>query len=277
MKRFTVGTMVVCLAAALSGTAMAASIPPAGYTLVNTGVGGVGTFGGGDVNSFDGPGHTLVDVMQSIYGGTASGNIYSSILLTGATGGDVTLTRIKDSGGSGPLNLGGANGLTADDSQWVGNVASVTAVAKVASYNQRFGFKVASGPDATLLANANSPGATAGAFNTGLESFQWWRSGNTTDFTSNKWYSDPATNGGNDHMVTFAVSQNGHALAGTATWLLCWEDLSNFATADRDYQDLVVQVTAGQVVPTPAAAWMGGLTLGTLMLVRMARRHAAAH
>lgn len=277
MKRALTYLSVLGLAGATTGAAFAGSVPPAGFTEVNTGISGVGSFGGGDVNSFDGRGHTLVDAMKAIYGGTPTGNIYGQISLIGAAGGDVTLTRIQDSLGTGFQNLAGSNQATANDRLWATAAnagVTLTTVAKFAEYNQRFGFTLGADADVTLLANANTPGTTSGQVTLGAGAFQWWRSGNAASFTGNEWYSDPAENQGVDHLVTYSVTRGGQAFEGDQTWLLCWADLPGALGADRDFQDLIVQASVTQAVPTPAAAWMGVLTIGIAGFITQRRRWA---
>jgi hypothetical protein len=78
-----------------------------------------------------------------------------------------------------------------------------------------------------------------------------------------------------DHMVTFQILKDGK---GTGTYALAWEDARFLG--DRDYQDLVVQVTGVKtfnsppspvLVPAPAAMALGSLGLGFVGWLRRSR------
>jgi hypothetical protein len=88
------------------------------------------------------------------------------------------------------------------------------------------------------------------------------------------WSSDPAANGGHDHMVTYDVLLNG---VSTGQYLLAWEDLGyNPATGklgDHDFQDLIVLVSGIKPVPEPGT--MALLGTGVLGLVAWSRRRKA--
>jgi hypothetical protein len=188
-------------------------------------------------------------ILSHLYGGTftANGVNYSN--------GSVTATRIEDTGG-GTLNaLGLGNG--ADDQVWTDGQLSVHAVARFAGYDQSLGYTLGADGSGSVLGLFDVVGmgfnvtGSADVDMTG-QTYRWMRGGGGEMFSS-----DDSV----DQMVSYLITGTG----GAKTWLLCWEDVRG-AGSDRDYNDLVVEVTAhGEsilqlpptAVPLPPAVWSG--------------------
>lgn len=244
----------MALALGLSGSAFAATTP------VNT------------AGSNGEP--TLLTIIKNIYnpGGSIAGSIDGTLTL----GNGITLVRVQDSGlnaGGTTLGLGDGDITLNNDTVWHDGTVNFTAEAKYASYKQSFGFKTSGGTETTVFADNNGSG-TSGPTLVGPGQFNWWRSGwNTNTLSDNKWFSNPALNQTEDHMVTFEVLQSagGPALNGVRTWLLAWED-TKLMFSDKDYNDFVVEVVA---VPLPTSVLAGLSTLGVMGLAALRRRRLA--
>jgi hypothetical protein len=153
------------------------------------------------------------------------------------------------------------------------NILSAKAIASFASYSQSFGYGSTS-HDHVLFDvtgsgyNVNgSTGAVDLPFLT-----QWIRGGQGTAESSFSFANvDHA-----DHMVTYLLEPT--AKSKNLTFVLFFEDKTVGQKGDFDFNDLAVEVKVGcgpAVVPLPAAAWSGLVTLagGALMTgYRKARR-----
>ena len=53
-----------------------------------------------------------------------------------------------------------------------------------------------------------------------------------------------------DHMVTFKITSG-----PSPKYVICWEDL-RLAQADKDYNDMVIEVSKVNPVPEPALPWL---------------------
>ncbi|MCX5662433.1 MAG: DUF4114 domain-containing protein [Planctomycetota bacterium] len=214
---------------------------------------------------------TLLTIIQNTYGGTIStGTIDDTLTLSNG----IQLVRVQDTGlnaGGTTLGLGDGDPTLNNDSLWHDGTANFTAEAKYASFKQSFGYRVTAGTETAVFTDNNGSG-TSGPFLVGPGGFTWWRAGTEATTSLLEWYSNPAANTGDDHMITFEVlDSGGNALHGNRTWLLAWED-KPFASADKDYNDFVVEVVA---VPVPAAGLMGLVTLGGAAAVSALRRRKA--
>ncbi|MBD3337081.1 MAG: PEP-CTERM sorting domain-containing protein [Candidatus Eisenbacteria bacterium] len=143
------------------------------------------------------------------------------------------------------------------DGLWYNSDAQVTAQAKFAGKEQTFGYlRGATGWDFVELFTVDGNGYLSGQSAT----FSPSESGNPFRF-SNKtglfahWSSNACDNWDwMDHMVTYRV--NGPA-TGPGDYVLAWEDKSWFG--DRDYNDLIVEVSGVSPVPEPATLSLLGL------------------
>jgi hypothetical protein len=303
MNRFTKLLLSLGAAAALSTSAFA------GYTTIQTD----GEFGGGAGVSNDGSGYELPAVLANYYAGVAepngpgtvtnnvSGSVNGTLTITGGTLGTntVTLVRQLDTGGTSTYEyLDGSTAGTANDSTWHDGTAAFNLDAIVAGNNQTFGYMdTATNLGVTVVANA-SAGQSGSLGNRVIQStdpFVWFDSSGGSTFFSNsadnsnttasvsntQWGNSTLTGLGSaytseDHMATYEVFLNGQSYTpGTsATWLLCWED-TPLGSADADYNDLVVQISA-TLVPVPASVWMGLVTLAGMGAVLAFRRRQMA-
>ena len=166
------------------------------------------------------------------------------------------------------------NGLSAtrvdDDNDQLFDVDtfSARAVARYAGFSQNFGYF--SGGEYNELFDVEGSGTnvTGAANNVDPPGSQvnFGRGGGGGTFDSRA-----PNNPAGDHLVTYRI--DGLDNGAETTWLLFWEDLP-LVGADRDFQDLVVEVRAS-VIPLPAAVWSGVATLmgtGAMGYIRRRRR-----
>ncbi len=172
-----------------------------------------------------------IEILEAVYGGTwtQNGNDFS--------GNGLTATRIDDDNDQ-TFDIGLTN-------------FSARAVAKYAALQQTFGV-YENGSFVELFQATGNGTNVSGSINHypgGVVEFG--RGGGGLEFSS-----DASKNIAGDHMVTYSIE----GLGGTdPVWLLFWED-TLLPSADRDYQDLVVEVSAS-VIPLPPAALTGIATL----------------
>lgn len=190
--------------------------------------------------------------------------------VTSASGG-LTLTRVFDSGGSSPLNLGTGSavlnpGPGPQDQVWHDGSTAFVAEKKFAGDTAVFGWALSSSPG-TLNPVIGTGAGTTGSGSVGPGDFVWYLKDASTGGTT--YYSDQTLNTGDsnaDHMVTFE-------LTGTSvlrkTWLLWWEDRNIPGGTLQDYQDSVIQITA---VPFPLAAVAGMPLLGGVFAFGLKRK-----
>jgi len=145
------------------------------------------------------------------------------------------------------------------DQIWHDGIATITARARFAGYQQRFGYRNEDGYQ-ELIDVGNQSGwmdiETAEPFNAGSQ-WQWIRKG--SGFT---WRSKEDSNGDDlDHLITYYVESTDSTHA--ATWVLFWDD--QMSGGDRDFNDLVIVIEASPsgststIVPAPGALLLGGL------------------
>ncbi len=209
----------------------------------------------------------LLNILQTYYGNFGGGADINDAVLTSAT---FSLRRVADSGGTGPLYLH-APSASDNDQVWHDGQVSVSAQARFAGFHQRFGYILGNGgsPTQDAAVSGSGYGATfGGPVNWtigGSDAFRWSRGGD-----GQLWTSRESDNGnGEDHMVTWQITDLSNP-SGPNRWVLAWEDLP-LGGSDRDYNDLVVEVST-VAVPTPTAALAGLGTLGLAGIGSMVRR-----
>ena len=195
-------------------------------------------------------------IFQYLYNdyGTASGDEWCGLSYTV---GDVTATRIHDnvSGGAGEDVYLLAPTLPATDETdqiWHDGIASITARARFAAYNQRFGYDDGSGYQQLIDVGSESGwidvSATPEPFNAG-ETWEWIREGSGLTWSSLQSSNQDRL----DHLITYYVEGLDD---GAVTWVLFWDD--QYDGGDRDFNDLVIEMKAS-VVPAPGAVLLGGV------------------
>lgn len=252
LKTTLVGTLGVALAAFSASASTVPSFTPVSGT----------SFGHGEFNH--------AQIVASLYNGrfgqagSSDTSAWNQVVEHGTIRqfrrGDLTITRVHDAG------FGGALGTLAsrtgrDDEVWrAEGLISARAVARFAGFDQTFGFtRGAAGgstSDFSPLLTANGSGMLDRSQNRAVtfagdnRPFRWVRTGAEGGFFT----SNPADQCHTDMLVTYEVTG-----LGKKTWLLFWEDIGpggshGFSRSDRDFNDLVVELT---VVPLPPAAWAG--------------------
>ena len=153
-----------------------------------------------------------------------------------------------------------------------GNEVTVTAVAKHAGFSQDFGF-IDNNDNFTSLLYVPYMNSQSNTF-TITDSGSPFRFG-LDPSGSPLFSSDPLDNvicgwahcsNPEDHMVSWLITDGLYA----GDYVVAWEDLKKLG--DRDYNDLVVQVSGASVVPVPGAVWLFisgfGALLGSSRIVR---------
>ncbi len=217
------GCKFLALVAGLGLSVLGATSAQAGFTTV-----GAPNYGkGGEA--------TQAQILSASYGGTftANGN--------DLTNGSITATRLDDS----------------TDQTFGFSITSSKALASFAAYNQGFGYGSRTSP--TVLFNVGGDNYTVTG-STGAvslpSSYAFVRTGKGFNQSSN----NSENLDGVDHMVTYLLT--GSSIK-QPTYVLFFEDKTVGQHSDFDFNDLAVEVKTGgtAVVPLPAAAWSGLLTL----------------
>lgn len=186
------------------------------------------------------------EILSTVYGGTFSADGENFV-----NGSGVVATRIEDGG----------------DELFDSSVISADARAVFADHDQSFGYiDGESGGSFTELFSVSgygfgASGTTAG---TSIEGpFRFARNGSEGILASSQATDNPDDA---DQMVTYLISGEG---IGEPIYALFFED-NAFGVADRDFQDLVVEVRGigATIIPTPAAFGAGLVMLGGAALRR---------
>ncbi len=206
---------------------------------------------------------THEQVLEHVYGGnfTASGKDYSN--------GSITALRIDDTLAGGSLNSVTGGPGSASDQVWSGGVISATAKARFAKFSQAFGYLAGStGSTFSSLFNVSGSGFdAAGSATVDLsgKTFRWARDGESGLRSSQ----NADNSDGLDHLVTYKITG---AKDNRSTWMLMWEDRAG-AGADRDFNDLAIEVKASggtpppvTSIPLPPAVWsaLGMMAFGMI-------------
>ncbi len=221
---------------------------------------------------------TIDTILNTLYGaGSFTGVDWSN--------GTVTATRVHDYvNGGDPISPGADNNLLlngGNDQIWTDGVAAFQGRARFAGYSQMFGIDYgtngAAGPDGLTsgiwdqqllnVVGSGYDGALSGTLSAGFnftpgDRWGWYRDGTTTNFSAASFNPDARPNYvGSDHMITYEITGLAEPeYSGQTVWLLFWDDQTSPLT-DRDFNDLVVEVSAS-VVPVPGALFLGALGLG---------------
>jgi len=216
----------------VSALLIAAGTADAGYTT---------TGGSGEVST--------LAIFQNLYGSGMSGAQWCGASYTDGT---VTATRVEDY--ADPCSKPGTPGddlyllsislpSTATDQVWHDGVATITARARYAGYQQRFGYDAGSGYVQILDVGSNSGFIDVSAepiFFSPSARWQWVRKG-----SDRTWYSREGDNSDDmDHLITYYITGLND---GKITWVLFWDDQTG--GGDRDFNDFVLVVTAVTTVP----------------------------
>jgi hypothetical protein len=197
---------------------------------------------------------SLANIMAGVLGaGYGNGGLLTtntraasdSTTATDYSFGGLTAYRIYDAGDS-ALRMNVAYFDAArDDRGWSDGTVLVETHARYASYSQGFGTTVA-GEQVSISGSGYNPSASGSfVFSTGSP-FEWARFGTNGPHTS-----DSAA-GSHDNMVAWAILDASGALQ---SWLLAFDDGGN--KNDRDFQDMIVEVSVAAPVPLPTGAGLG--------------------
>lgn len=214
------------------------------------------------------------DILNGIYGG--------SFVMDGLnfSNGSITAVRMHDfdngDGYSGSLNLLSTAGAGMNDQIWNDGIAIMGTRARYSSYDQSFGIYEGSSDPTTgftggaLITADSNPFLGSGSSygpTTITGDWRWGREGTTAQSSYMGDNSD-----GLDHMVTYRITGDGLISLGyeadAVVWLLFWDDEAS-ETADRDFNDLVVEIVAVAIpIPIPAPVALAGLGLLAVVLGR---------
>ncbi len=239
-------TFSVVAFAAVSGIAAVAQADPQ-YTTINPPPGSE-------------LGHAAI--LSNIYGGSWSA---SGVNVTNGTHGAM---RVMDAGSIWGMTIPAAAPELAQDDVWSGGVVSVAVRARYAGDSHVFGWI-----DDTAAVPAFAPIISTGSLDTPVtltlsSNFRWALQNTSTGllFTSAPW-SNPGVGSRSgetfDQLVTYHVT----GPSGLSEIALFWEDRIAGQSADYDYNDAVVTITA---VPAPGAGALAAL--GVIGLVGTRRR-----
>lgn len=284
---------------AVAAMAVAAGAAHAGtFTAVNLGTGA--TRGGvtGGINSSaghlpsteGGTNNSLANIMSRMYRGTTNlgavgilpavaGSIQGNTLLTGLNlGNGITAVRVFDAGAGGPLHLGlGSTGK--QDQMWRDGVVIFETKARYAGYSQHFGYRTGASAGNFNANDSVLDIASQGFFDIGGPAatltigspvdFQWMRANNNNGSDNPQFSLDGNNWQDRDQMVTWEIF--GHN-DGKRRYVIGFEDINQGSNPDdRDFNDLVVELTVDNIVPLPTA---GGMALAGLGVLAVRRRRA---
>jgi hypothetical protein len=212
-------------------------------------------------------------ILERVYGGNFVSDA-SGLSFSNESG--VTVTRVED------------DGVARTDQTWSGRHVSARAVAAFSRKQKTAGyFGATSGGEVKKVFDVSGRRFdVAGAGESVVENDL--RLGRDADAVRTFSSVASANRDGMDHLVSYEVK--GLSAQQASVYLLCWEDKFS-KRSDRDYNDLVVEVRAGEaaseaamaeplLIPLPPAAWTGlGGLLGVGVVSRMRKirwRYGAA-
>jgi len=232
-------------AAALGLSVLAASNAQAGFTTINP------------PNYGKGGEATQAEILSNSYGGSFTSNGLNF------TNGTLTATRIDDN----------------NDQFFSGDLTSSKALATFADFKQGFGYGPTASPTTLFNVGGDEFSVTGSTGAVDLPAkYSFVRTPGTGANSGTVVSStDLANKDGKDHLVTYLLTGAGIT---EKTYVLFWEDKLASKRSDFDFNDLAVEVKGvnAVVVPLPAAAWSGLVTLAGGALVagyRKARRQMA--
>ncbi len=232
------------LGAAALGLSVLAGTARAGFTSI------------GAPNYGNGGEATQAEILSSSYGGmfTASGLDF--------TNGTLTATRVNDNA----------------DQVFSGDLTSSKALARFAQYQQAFGYGPSASPTTLFTVTGNKfvvSGSTGAVDLPAKFSFDRVPPAGSNGYAVSSLDADNKDKV--DHLVTYELTGAG---VSEKTYVLFWEDKLARQHSDFDFNDLAVEIKGvnAVVVPLPAAAWSGLVTLAGGAIVagyRKARRQMA--